>query len=122
MAAIYLADKRPRKAIEVYTRLADDEDARAFALRGRGDARLAIGEHAAAIADYEEALKLDVQDAAVLNNLAWVLATSPDEDVRDGQKSVELATALAKKPNGKPLTSSARWPRGMPKREISNRP
>ena len=28
----------------------------------------------------------------MLNNFAWVLATSPDDDVRDGKRAVELAT------------------------------
>jgi len=28
----------------------------------------------------------------VLNNLAWVLATSPDENLRDGKRAIELAT------------------------------
>jgi hypothetical protein len=28
----------------------------------------------------------------VLNNLAWVLATSPDDKLRDGKRSIELGT------------------------------
>lgn len=32
------------------------------------------------------------EHAGVLNNLAWVLATSPKEDVRDGKRAIKLAT------------------------------
>jgi tetratricopeptide (TPR) repeat protein len=53
---------------------------------------LSIGKQAEAIADYEEAIKLQGKDSGVLNNLAWVLATSPEEKLRDGKRSIELAT------------------------------
>jgi tetratricopeptide (TPR) repeat protein len=84
---------------------------RAAGLRGRGDAMLSLGEHAKAVSDYEEALELGEQiqdieesegvetvskpDDGVLNNLAWVLATSPKDDVRDGEKAIEYATMAA---------------------------
>ncbi|MGN6133891.1 MAG: tetratricopeptide repeat protein [Aureliella sp.] len=32
------------------------------------------------------------EHAGMLNNLAWVLATSPKEDVRDGKRAIKLAT------------------------------
>jgi Tfp pilus assembly protein PilF len=48
--------------------------------------------HKEAVQDYEEALKLDPEDSGLLNNLAWVLATSPDDEVRDGSRSIDLAT------------------------------
>ena len=34
-------------------------------------------------------------DSGVLNNLAWVLGTSPDDDLRDGERAIELATDAA---------------------------
>lgn len=103
----YLAlDQRPRKAIELYTTLIEEEKDNARALRQRADALLSVGKHKEAIADYDSALK--VQEAAlkaepkdeqlqlemegILNNLAWVLATSPMDDVRDAKRSIELGT------------------------------
>ena len=84
---------------------------RSGALRGRGDAYLSNGKHVKAIADYEEVLLLDQElqkllkqdveaeeipeDDGVLNNLAWVLATSPDAELRDGKRAIELATQAA---------------------------
>src|SRR5262249_2236978 len=57
---------------------------------------LNIGKHAEAVADYNAAIKLKPDDSGVLNNLAWVLATSPDDNVRDGKRSIELSTQAAK--------------------------
>jgi tetratricopeptide (TPR) repeat protein len=93
LAAIYTADARPRRAIELYTELAQNEDPEIVwrALRGRADARLGIGEHAAAVVDYEKALELEPDDDGILNNLAWVLSTSPKDNVRDGKRSIDLA-------------------------------
>lgn len=83
---------------------------RATLLRGRGDAHLSCSKHSEAVADFEESmalhqqineiekennLKLTPPDEVVLNNLAWVLATSPDDDVRDGKRAIELATQSA---------------------------
>ncbi|MDX1948492.1 MAG: tetratricopeptide repeat protein [Pirellulaceae bacterium] len=98
LATYLVGDKRPRKAIEALTDLIDgltdevDPDKKAVkadALRARGDALLSVGKHAEAVTDYLEAIKLDPEDTGVLNNLAWVLATSPDDKVRDATKSIE---------------------------------
>jgi tetratricopeptide (TPR) repeat protein len=77
-------------------------------LRSRGDAFLSTGEHENAIEDYDEALDLGDQieemqasisgqdfeytpNDGVLNNLAWVLATSTNDDLRNGKRAIELA-------------------------------
>ena len=39
---------------------------------------------------YEEVLDRDAAQIGSLNNLAWLLATCPDEKVRDGSKALEL--------------------------------
>ncbi|MBL8795039.1 MAG: hypothetical protein JNM56_14110 [Planctomycetia bacterium] len=49
-------------------------------------------DYARAIADYEHALQLDAGAYAPRNNLAWLLATCPDENIRNGTRAVELAT------------------------------
>ena len=66
------------------------------ALRARGDAYLNIGRQAQALADYEKALKLQPNEPGLLNNLAWVLATSPDDKLRNGHRAIELATEACK--------------------------
>jgi tetratricopeptide (TPR) repeat protein len=99
LAQYYVGDKRPRKAIESLTSIIenvpddateDDKAVKEDALRSRGDALLSVGKHAEAIKDYEEALKIDPEDTGVLNNMAWVLATSPEDGVRNADRSIEL--------------------------------
>ena len=92
IAFYHLADDRPRKAIEVLSSVISADPNHAGALRARGDANLAIGKHAEAIKDFEVAIKVAPENSGLLNNLAWVLATSPDDKLRDGKRAIELAT------------------------------
>jgi tetratricopeptide (TPR) repeat protein len=101
LAGYYVGDSRPRRAVELLTQVLDgirdendqdSKDTKADALRARGDALLSVGKHADAVKDYDEALKIDAEDTGVLNNLAWVLATSPDDPVRNAERSIELGT------------------------------
>ncbi|MCC6493712.1 MAG: tetratricopeptide repeat protein [Pirellulales bacterium] len=100
LALYQLYNKQPQEAIAAYTKVieatangADDTKSQHFlALRGRADAYLNIGDHKSAIADFEEAVKLDPVDSGVLNNFAWVLATSPEDAIRNGKRAIELAT------------------------------
>lgn len=92
LALYYLIDKQPRKAISEYDDVLLLNPENFLALRSRADAYLNIGKHAEAIDDFDKALKLEPEDTAILNNLAWVLATSPEEKLRDGKRAVELAT------------------------------
>jgi predicted Zn-dependent protease len=128
MGIYYSEISRPKEAIKIYKRLlrgvsVDDLKAasgnqkrvllsrRADLLSLRGNARLGLGEHAEAVKDYEESLKLfdqllkilpdnitpkPTRDSGLLNNLAWVLSTSPDDAVRNGKRAIELAEESAK--------------------------
>jgi arylsulfatase A-like enzyme/Flp pilus assembly protein TadD len=58
-----------------------------FLLYGKGDI-------ASAIEQWEQALKLRPNDVRTLNNLAWVLATCVDEELRDGSRAVKLAEKM----------------------------
>lgn len=91
LALYYLLNEQPREAIGAYTDVINLDSKHFLALRSRGDAYLNIGDHAAAVEDFEQAYKLEPEDSALLNNFAWVLATSPDDNVRDGKRAVELA-------------------------------
>jgi len=96
LGMLYALNKQPRKAISSYSDALDVDAENFSALRGRADAYLNTGDHGAAVTDYEAALKLRPDDEGVLNNLAWVLATSPDDKVRNGKRSIELGTQAAK--------------------------
>ena len=90
--AIYVnAAGSSRKAIELFTDVLKTDPGNGVAHRGRADAYLNIGEHEKAVADYEVAIKSAADDSGILNNFAWVLATSPDDGLRNGKRALELA-------------------------------
>src|SRR5262249_49009214 len=65
---------------------------------GRLYARL--GQHALAVADNEAALRLAPDDARTCNNLAWLLATSPQDELRDPARAVALARQACERTGG----------------------
>jgi Tfp pilus assembly protein PilF len=95
LALFYNAAKRPHKAVQMFDKMLAEKPGNVNALRGRADALLSMGKQAEAIADYEKVLALDPKDAEVLNNFAWVLATSPEEKLRNGKRALDLATRSA---------------------------
>jgi Flp pilus assembly protein TadD len=96
LGLFYAADKQQQKAIDIFTEILKQKPDNPFVLRNRGDAWLGLGKLKEAIADYEAALKLDGDDSGVLNNLAWLLATAPDDGLRDGKRAIELAKTAAR--------------------------
>ncbi|MGA3284672.1 MAG: tetratricopeptide repeat protein [Verrucomicrobiota bacterium] len=50
-----------------------------------------LGRTREAVAQYREALRLNPNLTGALNNLAWVLAASPDDELRNGPEAVRLA-------------------------------
>ena len=65
---------------------------RAAAYNGRGNVRYDKKEYDKAIADYNEAIRLDANYALAHNTRAWLWATCPDAKYRDGKKAVQSAT------------------------------
>ena len=61
------------------------------ALHNRGRIRARRGDHTGAVADNLEALRLRPDDARTCNNLAWLWATTPRDELRDPVKAVEHA-------------------------------
>jgi tetratricopeptide (TPR) repeat protein len=109
LANLYAIDKRPRKAIEVYSEWLTDNPKDSNVRRQRGDILLSVGDHAAAIEDYERVVQTlgnveevestDAQKTAAAgayNNLSWVLATSPNDSVRDGKRALEYGEKAAR--------------------------
>jgi tetratricopeptide (TPR) repeat protein len=90
LAIIYQAAKKYRMAIARFDELVKLDPSDWQARYHRGDAQLSIGKHAEAIADYDEAIKRQPDHTGLLNNLAWVLATSPSDNLRNAKRSIEL--------------------------------
>ncbi|MBA4017722.1 MAG: hypothetical protein C0483_11160 [Pirellula sp.] len=91
MAVVHHSQKNHAETIAITDKLLKTDPANWRALRLRGDAYLSQGNQASAIKDYDAALKVEPKDSGLLNNLAWVLATSPDDELRDAKRARELA-------------------------------
>jgi Flp pilus assembly protein TadD len=59
------------------------------------------GNSAEAAAHYREALRLRPSYPKALNNLAWLLATHPDPQLRNGEEAMQLARRAADLTGGK---------------------
>ena len=87
----YSMGNHHKLAIEEFSRVIEIDKDNWIAFYSRGDTQLNIGKHKEAIADYNVALRLNKDSDGLLNNFAWVLATSPVDELRDGKRAVELA-------------------------------
>lgn len=92
MALLYGAKNDAQRAVDAYSQTIAGEPQNWFAFQGRADTYLNLGQQDKAMEDYEQALQLDPANSGVLNNLAWLLATSPEEKLRNGKRAIELAT------------------------------
>lgn len=95
LAQLYQADERPSLAIKTCELILKKTPEDWQALRMRGDAYLSMGEQRKAIDDYEKALthipeELKESRSGLVNNLSWVLSTSPKDEIRNGKRALEL--------------------------------
>lgn len=79
-----LAVEHLQKALELDPKLLDAHLALAKALASQGN-------YAASVARLEDAVASDPNNLRPVNDLAWLLAVCPDEQVRDGARAVQLA-------------------------------
>ena len=59
----------------------------------RGRAHRELKQYDRALADFDKALELEPKSPSALSAKAWLLATCPEEKLRDGKKAVQLAKA-----------------------------
>lgn len=79
------------KALEDCTRAIEMEPTYWRAWMNRGIVHYLMEEYAAAADDYQAAIGLEPLNAVPYNALAWLRATAPDRDVRDGAEAMRLA-------------------------------
>jgi Flp pilus assembly protein TadD len=65
------------------------------------DAFLRAGLQKDAMVEYDYAVQISVQDPLPRNKLAWLLATSPDASLRDGNRAFDLAKEAVRLSDGK---------------------
>ena len=83
------------RAIALYTQALEmrpDPTNAALLYMNRGSANSYARNHAAALADYDRARQLRPNEPLPYNNAAWLRATSPQAEVRNGSLAVQQAT------------------------------
>ena len=92
LALLYRTKKDLAKAFETFDAALAIDANNWFLRYGRADLYLSVGKHAEAVKDYEIAFESQPDESGLLNNFAWLLATSPDDKVRNGRRAIKLAT------------------------------
>jgi Tfp pilus assembly protein PilF len=82
--------KRFDEAFESYNRSIQIDPNNAEAYYWSGIALDQLGRTKEAVTQYREALKLNPELAGAMNNLAWALAASSDDELRNGAEAVRL--------------------------------
>jgi tetratricopeptide (TPR) repeat protein len=79
-------------AINDYTEAIKVDDKYVDAYYARGNGFMKIGQFLKAIEDYGAAIKLTPMNARAYNRIAWLRATCPELEFRDGNDAVLMAT------------------------------
>jgi len=80
------------KCLKDFNKAIELNPADVTALYGRAGVYSQTGSCMDAIQDFEKVIRLRPQAVGAYNLLAWLLATCPDDALRDGKRAVELAT------------------------------
>jgi Flp pilus assembly protein TadD len=94
-AGVYWTRKEADKAMADYNAALAIDPKDVDALSGRGLVFEKSKDYEHALADYELAAQVDTTDASAFNNPAWIWATCPKNEVRNGKKALEFATKAA---------------------------
>ena len=73
--------------------------------RNLGEALATMGRNAEAVAAFRQALTTAPDDVVLMNKVGWLLATAPQDDVRDGQQAISLARRAVELSNGQDVDS-----------------
>jgi tetratricopeptide (TPR) repeat protein len=100
LGGAYLAQERWAEAIAAYEKALELKEEDVEAHCNLGNALLQQGRVGEALRHYERGLQLDAREIRVMNNLAWVLATSMEAEVRDGARAVALGREASRLAGG----------------------
>jgi tetratricopeptide (TPR) repeat protein len=90
-AGLYYAAERYPEAISDMNQVIRLDPGDTDAYYNRGLTYYATGDDRRAVADYVQAIALDEEDADARAELAWILATSSEDALRDGAEAVRQA-------------------------------
>jgi tetratricopeptide (TPR) repeat protein len=85
------------EAVGLFARVVQLQPGNQAARLDLGRAAWELGRYAEAVAAYRDARRIAPDNVEVGRELAWALATCPQDDVRDGSQALALARTLAEK-------------------------
>jgi tetratricopeptide (TPR) repeat protein len=98
---IYMETKKFDDAIGDFTACIDLHPAHEVAYRNRAAAHTRKKDFAKAATDFEKVVEINPESPIGRNGLAWLLATAPDDKVRDGKRALEHAQKACELTNHK---------------------
>lgn len=90
-AYTYFLMDNHKAAIEDYTRALRIDPKDVTSWKDRGHNYYLIGNYKKALSNYDAALKLNPKHSLSLNFRAWLLATCPDQKIRNGKEAMQSA-------------------------------
>jgi Flp pilus assembly protein TadD len=102
LADLLLAESRPDEAAAIVRGQADLALDQEKLLHRIGVALALDGRWAESRAFFEDRLRINPESATLANDLAWLLATSPRAEVRDGPRAMALAEKICAAHSGNP--------------------
>ena len=100
LADAMLKSGRPREALLEYREGLRVNPTDAGAWHNLGKLLYQQGSRAEGIQDLKESLRLEPGKVEALNDLAWMLSTAPEANLRDGKRALELALQADKSSGG----------------------
>jgi Flp pilus assembly protein TadD len=91
LATVFLHSGQVEKAIEHFEKELQVQPGFAEARNNLGIAFTQKGDLREAIVQWRQTLQLEPNNLDAQCNIAWILATSPDDSIRDGREAIELA-------------------------------
>jgi tetratricopeptide (TPR) repeat protein len=88
---VWYQQEKFKQAIDDFSAVIAIDPNSAIAYNNRGFNQHLLGEGKAALADYSRALELAPEYALCHQNRAWLLATSPDDSLRNGAEAIKSA-------------------------------
>jgi Flp pilus assembly protein TadD len=101
LGSVLFRQGRPDEAIALWRKAAATQPEDGSFHTILGNEFLKKGLQKDAIGEYEHATRIFPRDSVARNNLAWLLATSADDSIRDGKRAVELAEQTMQLSSGK---------------------
>ena len=97
LGLVYSMQEKHDEAIAAFESLLAAHPGHAGAIGALGRELSRVGKYHRAVSQLRRSLELDPGLSASQGSLAWVLATCPDETVRDGEEALQIALQLNRK-------------------------